>query len=61
MTKYECYWCSNLDWVEFDAQKGMTLRKDAPLKAQESFKLYLKQKAEHRKRYAEYVRTGKVG
>lgn len=61
MTKYECYWCSNLDWVEFDRKKGMTLRKDAPQKAQDSYKLYLKQREEHRKRLKEYIRMGKVG
>lgn len=58
MTKYDYYWCSNLDWVYFDNKKGMMIREDAPPEAQESYRIYRQQVKEHQERLKEYERRG---
>lgn len=50
MTIFESFWCSKREWVDLDEISGMTLRKDAPPEAQESYKIYLHQVIEYRKR-----------
>ncbi len=50
MTMLESFWCSKREWVDLDEKSGMTLRKDAPPEAQESYKIYLQQVIEYRER-----------
>ena len=58
MTKFERFWCSRREWVNLDEKTGMTLRKDAPPEAQESYRIYKLQVREYHKRMKELEKKG---